>query len=144
MIRTNRFLARSAVVGLAMLLAVALAPEAQAAKAKSTQTEANWIKFDETANTVQVKVRNPGKGPNKKMMKKGKEVTFNVIPEGSVLTRTSVAINGKKGHVKDIPAGKQVFVYWVPDPKKKGEFFARKIDVVLSEEELDERFGAAE
>jgi len=67
-----------------------------------------------------------------------------VKPEGSVLTRTSVAINGVRGHVKDIPAGKQVNVYWIPDASKAGEFFAKKIDVVLSEEELEERFGASE
>jgi hypothetical protein len=143
-IRSKNTLVRSAVAGLALLVAAAVASETQAAPPKSTQTEANWIKFDEASNTVQVKVRDPGKGPNKKMMKKGDEVTFNVKPEGSVLTRTSVAINGVRGHVKDIPAGKQVNVYWIPDASKAGEFFAKKIDVVLSEEELEERFGASE
>ena len=139
MIRSTHF-KRAALAGLALVFATTVASEALAAKEKSTQTEARFVKFDEAANTVTVKV-DKSKGPNKKMLKKGREATFNVIPEGSILTRTSVAINGKKGHVKDIPSGKQVNVYWVPDPKKDGEFFARKIDVVLSEEELDAMYG---
>lgn len=139
MTRSNNILARAAVALLALVFVVAAAPEAQAKKAKSTQTEAKWVKFDAASKTVVVKV-SKSKGPNKKMLKKGKEATFNVKPEGSVLTRTTVAINGVKGEITDIPAGKQVNVYWVPDDKKKGEYFARKIDVVLSEEELNERF----
>ena len=141
--RQKKIFVQAAVAGFALVFATTVASEALAAKSKSTQTEARFIKFDAESNTVQVKA-GKSKGANKKLLKKGKEVTFNVIPEGSILTRTSVAINGKKGHIKDIPAGKQVNVYWVPDPKKDGEFFARKIDVVLSEEELDARFGKGE
>jgi hypothetical protein len=85
-----------------------------------------------------------GNGPNAKLLKTKQDATFNVIPEGSVLTRTSVAINGVKGELKDIPAGKTVLLYWVPDPNKQGAFFARKIDVVFSEEELDEKYGTGE
>ena len=141
MYRSHNALVRLALAGLALVFATTVASEALAAKEKSTQTEARFIKFDATAKTVQVKV-DKSKGPNKKLMRTGKEVTFNVKPEGSILTRTSVAINGKKGELGDIPAGKQVNVYWVPDPDKKGEFFARKIDVVLSEEELDAMYGS--
>lgn len=140
MIRSTRHFQRAAVAGLALVFATALASDALA-KEKSTQTEARFIKFDAEKNTVTVKV-DKSKGPNDKLLKKNSETDFNVIPEGSILTRTSVAINGKKGHVSEIPAGKQVNVYWVPDPKKKGEFFARKIDVVLSEEELDALYGS--
>jgi hypothetical protein len=132
---------RAAVAALALVVATGVASEALAAKEKSTQTEARWVKFDAAKNTVAVKVQDPGNGPNKKLMKKGAEVLFNVVPEGSILTRTTVAINGKPGNLKDIPPGKQVNVYWIPDPKKAGEFFARKIDVVLSDEELDARYG---
>jgi hypothetical protein len=56
-----------------------------------------------------------------------------------VLSRTSVAVNGMKGEMKDLQPGKTILIYWVEDPKKKGELFARKIDVVLSEEEQDKR-----
>ena len=143
MIRTKNSLARAVVAGLALIFAVSVAGDAEARKGKSTQTEADWVKFDSASNTVVVKIRK-SKGPNKKMLKKGKEATFNVKPEGSVLTRTTVAINGVKGEITDINVGKTVLIYWIPDEKKDGEFFARKIDVVLSEEELTARYGEAE
>jgi hypothetical protein len=140
--------------GMTLLLAAALvlgasalfagAASAQKAGAKSTQTEAIWVGFDAAGKKATVKIKKPGTGPNKGMLKANEEKVFNVEPEGSVLTRTSVAVNGVKGELKDIPAGKQVNVYWVPDEKKEGELFARKIDVVLSEEELQERYGTEE
>ena len=129
------------IAGLALGLAFATPAIAQSRKAKSTQTEATWQGFDAETNTVTVKVKKPGRGKNAKLLKKNKEATFKVKPEGSVLTRTTVAINGMKGEIKDIPAGKAVNVYWVP----QGEaYFARKIDVVLSEEELSSRFQDVE
>ena len=69
---------------------------------------------------------------------------FNVQPEGTVLSRTSVAINGKKGALTDIPTGKTVIVYWTPDAKDPTARFAKKIDVILSEQELDEKYGKGE
>ena len=51
-------------------------------------------------------------------------------------------------NVSDIPtlpsAGKTVLIYWVPDPNKEGELFARKIDVIFSEAELDEMYGTGD
>ena len=92
---------------------------------------------------MKVKVDKPGTGPNKDQLKRNQEVSFRVVPEGSVLVRTSVAINGVKGELTDIPADKRVNVYWLPDPEHKDGFFARKIDVVLSDEELDKRYPDA-
>lgn len=133
------------VVALTLALAVgavSLGGEALAAKrTKSTSNEADFLSYDAEAKTVTLKIRKKGKGPNRKLLKPGKEVTFRVVPEGSVLKRTSVAINGKKAELKDIPPGKRVLVYWIPDPENDGGFFARKIDVILSEEELNERYG---
>lgn len=142
MIQIRNFL----VAALAVTIALAFASTASAqGDQKTVQNEAQFVKFDEATNTVTVKILKPGKG-NKNLMKqfdsavkKGKDATFNVIPTGSVLTRTSVAINGMKGEMKDLQAGKTVQIYWLEDPKKKGELFARKIDVVLSDEELDKR-----
>ena len=117
---------------------------------KSVQNEAQFVKYDEAASTVTVKIMKKGKGNNELMkqfddkVKNGKEATFNVIPTGSVLTRTSVAVNGVKGEMKDLQPGKTIQIYWVEDPKKKGELFARKIDVVLSEEELNKRYEIVE
>jgi hypothetical protein len=140
----RRIFATLTVAGFALAFVASVAPVAEAKKSKSTQNEAQWISFDAAAKTVTVKITKKGKGPNKKLLKARKEATFNVIPEGSVLTRTSVAINGVKGEITDIPEGKTVLIYWVPDEKKEGEFFARKIDVIFSEEELDEKYGKGE
>ena len=137
----RRILATLTIASFAFAFVASIAPVAEAKKSKSTQNEAEWMSFDAAAKTVTVKITKKGKGPNKKLLKTRKEATFNVIPEGSVLTRTSVAVNGVKGELHDIPAGKTVLLYWVPDPNKEGEFFARKIDVIFSEEELDEKYG---
>lgn len=136
---------RLAVGGLAAAFAVtvALAPAPARAAEKTTQTEATWLGYDAATKTVKVKVDKPGKGPNKDKLKRNQEVSFRVIPEGSVLTRTSVAINGVKGELTDIPTDKRVNVYWLPDPENKDGYFARKIDVVLSDEELDKRYPDA-
>ena len=113
---------------------------------KSVSNEAEFVKYDEATSAVTVKILKKGKG-NAALLKEfddkvkiGKEATLNVIPTGSVLSRTSVAINGVKGEIKDLKPGKKVIIYWIEDPKKKGELFARKIDVTLSEEELNKRY----
>jgi hypothetical protein len=130
---------RLAYAGLAGAFAATLSLAPASAAEKTTQTEAKWIAYDAATKTVKVKIDKPGTGPNKDKLKRNEEVTFRVVPEGSVLTRTSVAINGVKGELTDIPADKKVNVYWLPDPENKDGFFARKIDVVLSDEELDKR-----
>ena len=130
---------RLAFAGFAGAFAAALSLAPAFAAEKTTQTEAKWIAYDAATKTVKVKIDKPGTGPNKDKLKRNEEVSFRVVPEGSVLTRTSVAINGVKGELTDIPADKKVNVYWLPDPENKDGFFARKIDVVLSDEELDKR-----
>ena len=136
-----RSLPRRIVVGVvvtAFVFVAGGATTAAAVKAKSTQTEATWVSFDAEKKTVKVKVKKPGKGakpPKHLKLKKGKEAEFNVIPTGSILKRTSVAINGKKGDLTDIPAGKTVNIYWVPDPNDEKARFARKIDLFKTAEE---------
>lgn len=136
-------IARLAAAG-AFTFAAALAGAPAQAAEKTTQTEARWIAYDAATKSVKVKVDKPGTGPNKAKLKRNQEVSFRVVPEGSVLVRTSVAINGVKGELTDIPADKKVNVYWLPDPENKDGYFARKIDVVLSEEELDKRYPDAD
>ena len=149
MIQIRHFVAAAVGLTVAVGLQVAGAAHAQGNQ-KSVQNEAQFVKFDEAANTVTVKILKKGKGNSALMkqfdaqVKNGKEATFNVIPTGSVLTRTSVAVNGVKGELKDLQPGKTIQIYWVEDPKKKGELFARKIDVVLSEEELNKRYEVVE
>ncbi len=136
----RRITAGASALALALVFAFAVATPAAAAKPKSIQTEAKWINFDAEAKTVTVKVRKPGKKPKDKalIIKKGKEATF-TIREGSVMTRTGVSINGKGGKLIDIPAGKTVNIYWQPDEKIPGQRWAKKIDLILSTEELMER-----
>jgi len=131
----------------AAVLAVGLAGAASAqGKQKSVNHEAKFVSYDAAAKTVTVEITDNGKGNSglkkkfKKEVKKGKPATFNVIPTGSILKRTSVAINGVKGEMTDLQPGKSLQIYWVEDPNKPGELFARKIDVVLSEEELNKRY----
>jgi hypothetical protein len=138
-----RSLAVLAVAGI-VALAVGAPAFASGPQTKTTSNEAEWLGFDAETSTVSAKILKAGKGPNRAKLRTGNQVTFNVIPTGSVLTRTSVAINGVRGELADIPAGKTVLIYWVPDEKKEGEFFARKVDVVLSEAELDELYGEAQ
>jgi hypothetical protein len=143
--RAKRIVGSVAAAIVAGLLAAVPAPEAiAAAEQKSTRNEAEWIKYDAAAKTVTLKIKKAGLGPGASKLKIGQQAVFNVQPEGSVLSRTSVAVNGKKGALTDIPPGKTVLVYWVPDAKDAKAHFARKIDVILSEQELDEKYGTAE
>ena len=147
MIQIRTFVVAAAIaLGFAGVAGVAHAQGNQ----KSVQNEAQFVKYDEAASTVTVKILKKGKGNTALMkqfddkVKNGKEATFNVIPTGSVLTRTSVSINGVKGEMKDLQSGKTINIYWVEDSKKPGELFARKIDVTLSEEELNRRYEVVE
>ena len=85
---THYWVMALAVLGLAGMLASVSNP-AQAAP-KSKKSEGKFLAFDAEAKTMKVKV-------------KGKEVEFHVVPTGSVLTRTTVTINGKKAEFTDLP-----------------------------------------
>ena len=114
---------------------------AHAAKAKSIKTEAKFVSWDAATKTMTVKVKKAGKKASdaKLRLKTGKEAAFRVKPEGSVLTRTSVTLNGKRAAITDIPEGKTLNIYWVPDEENEGMRFARKIDMILTDKELEER-----
>jgi len=143
-IRATRVIACLVAAAVAGLLVFAAAPSAIAKEQKSTRNEAEWVSYDAAAKTVTLKIKKIGLGDGAATLKVGQQAVFNVQPEGTVLTRTSVAINGKKGALTDIPTGKTVIVYWIPDVKDAKARFARKIDVILSEQELDEKYGKAE
>jgi hypothetical protein len=143
-VRAQRVVGFVAAAVVAVLLMAAPALEASAAEKKSTRNEAEWVKYDAAAKTVTLKVKKAGLGPGAAKLKVGQQAVFKVKPEGSVLSRTSVAVNGKKGELTDIPVGKTVLVYWVPDATDAKALFARKIDVIMSEQELDEKYGKGE
>jgi hypothetical protein len=115
---------------------------AQPSNTQSTQTEADWIAYDAAKGTVTVKVVDAGRGKEAKRLKKNQEVTFAVRAEGTVLTRTTVSINGMKAELGDLPPGKRVNVYW--RAQEDGTLFARKIDAIMSEEEFDAKYGTGE
>ena len=102
-------------------------------KSKSIRTEGEWVRYDADAKIAVVKVTKPGEGVEAARLRRGKEAEFAVKPEGSVLTRTTVAINDRKAELTDIAEGKTVNIYWRPDEKDPTIPRARKIDVVLSD-----------
>ena len=126
-------------MGVAVLW-VAAAPAQAQNKSKSIRSEADWIRYDADAKTITVKIHKAGSGKAAKALKRGKEAVFKVKPEGSVLTRTTVKVNGRAGKLADIYPGKRVFIYWKPDENDRDVRLARSIDVTFSEEELDERY----
>jgi len=114
---------------------------AEAKKTKSIKTEATFIAYDAEAKTLEVKVKKKGKKPENKALKlkTGKKATFKVKPEGSVLTRTSVTLDGRRADINEIETGQFLIIYWVPDESDPDARFARKIDMVLSAAEMDAR-----
>lgn len=140
---SNRATTGISVFALALAFTLASSERAEAKdKVKSVQTEAVWVAFDAEAKTVTAKVMKPGRGKEARVLKKNKPATWAVQPEGSVLVRTTVAINGVKGELSDIPAGKTVNIYWRPDENDPTILRARKVDVILSDEELDAKYGS--
>jgi hypothetical protein len=146
MTTVKRINARRFAVTLAALVALSLAGFAgdaiAQAKSKSVQTEAIFKSYDPAAKTVTVTVKKAGARVKEKeaALNNGKDATFDVKPEGSVLTKTTVSINGRKGELTDIAEGKTLNIYWVVDESMSTKRFARKIDLLLSEEEQNERF----
>ncbi len=122
----KRALATIAALAL-VLTAVGAGPAYAQKKSKTKRVQGQFISFDATANTIKVKER-------------GKEIEYTVKPEGSILTRTSVKINGLGGKVTDLKADMRLFLYWIPDEKDPKKRFARTIDVPNVPEELQEEF----
>ncbi len=134
--RAGLFLLMSALLVLGLGAGVAAAK-----KSKSIKTEGIFLGYDAEAKTLEIKVKKKGKKPGNKALrlKTGKRATFNVKPEGSVLTRTSVTLDGKRADINEIEEGQFLIIYWVPDENDPDSRFARKIDMVLSEAEMDAR-----
>lgn len=128
----------AALVVLVAVMAVLAAGSAWAQAGKTIKTEGEFLGFDASAKTVTVKVTDPG-GED---LRRGQEAVFKVKPTGSVLSKTTVAIQGRKAELDQIPVGKTVNVYWREDDAEKGARFARKIDVVMTLEEFEQRYGA--
>lgn len=120
--------ALAAFFGAALLLA---APLVQAAEIKTERTNGRLVSADAAAKTIVVK-------------EKGKEQSYAVTPEGSVLTRTTVTMNGKAARFAELKPGMLVIVYWKPDATDASKRYARKIDVPRIPREFQEDVEAAE
>lgn len=102
--------------------------EAQAQrKSKTERFDGRFQGFDAATNTVKVR-------------KGSQEEVFKVKPEGSVLTRTTVKINGHGGKVTDLPPSAPIIVYWIPDKANPKQKFARSIDAPNIPKELLDEF----
>ena len=91
-----------ALTALALTLALgtlAALPAFAQTKSKSIRTEGEWVRYDADAKVAVVKVTKPGEGVGAARLRRGKEAEFAVKPEGSVLTRTTVAIRGIKADI---------------------------------------------
>ena len=125
----NRICALAALVAVVALLGAAVA--SQAAETKTERTNGRLVSADASAKTIVVK-------------EKGKEQTYGVTPEGTVLTRTTVTMNGKAAPFTELKPGMIVIVYWKPDAADASKRYARKIDVPKIPKEFQEDVDAAE
>jgi hypothetical protein len=130
--RAPRRGARLCAVALAGFVALAVAAPVRAADAvKSERSDGKFVSYDAAAQSIVVKER-------------GKEQPYQVKAEGSVLTRTTITMNGKVANFDDVKPGMIVIVYWKPDPADATRRNARKVDVPKIPKEFQEDADAAE
>ena len=124
--------ARLCAVALAGLVALAVAVPVRATdEVKSERSNGKFVSYDAAAQSIVVK-------------EGGKEQPHQVKAEGSVLTRTTVTMNGKVASFDDVKPGMIMIVYWKPDPADAIKRNARKVDVPKIPKELQEDADAAE
>jgi len=124
--------ARLSVIAVAVLIAFAFAAPSRAAdEVKSERSNGKFVSYDAAAQAIVVK-------------ESGKEQPYQVKAEGSVLTRTTVTMNGKVARFDDVKPGMIVIVYWKPDPADATKRNARKVDVPKIPKEFQDEIDAAE
>ncbi len=99
----------------AVLAAFAVAP-ASAEEAKTERSNGRVVSYDKDKATLTIK-------------DKGKEMSFHVTAEGSVLTRTTVTQNARPAKLDDIKPNAVVVVYWRQNASNPDQKDARKIDM---------------
>ena len=122
--------AQIAMIVVAALIAF-VAPTRAADQVKSARANGKFVSYDAAAQSIVVK-------------EGGKEQPYQVKAAGSVLTRTTVTMNGKVANFDDVKPGMSVIVYWKPDPADATKRNARKVDVPKIPKELQEDADAAE
>jgi hypothetical protein len=130
--RVPRRAARSCAVALAGLISIALAVPVRAAdEIKSERSNGKFVSYDAAAQSISIK-------------EGGKEQTYQVKAEGTVLTRTTLTMNGKVAKFDDLKPGMIVIVYWKPDATDATRRNARKVDAPKVPKEFQEDVDAAE
>ena len=118
-------------LALLALVAFAVATPARAEEAKSERSNGKFVSYDAAAQSVVVK-------------EGGKDQAYQVKAEGSVLTRTTLTMNGRVAKFDDLKPGMIAIVYWKPDAADAAKRLARKIDVPKIPKELMDEIDAAE
>ncbi len=112
---------------LALVTSLGAAPAFAGKKSRVKKAQGKFMSFDAAASTIVVN-------------EKGKERPYKVKPEGSILTRTAVKINGLGAKITDLPAEARIIVYWLPDEADKKQRFARTIDAPSIPKDLEAEF----
>jgi len=94
---------------------------------KPKKSQGTYLGFDAASKTI-------------KLREKGKELTYHVEPEGSVLTRTTVKINGQGAKLDELPTEARVIIYWGPLDGDKNGRCARSIDAPNIPDDLRDDF----
>jgi len=114
-----------------LLLAFAVAAPVRAEEAKSERATGKVVSYDAAAQSVVMK-------------EGGKDQAYQVKAEGTVLTRTTLTMNGKVAKFDELKPGMLAIVYWKPDPSDAAKRAARKIDVPKIPREFLDEIEAAE
>lgn len=112
--RSARGLFAAALVG--GLASLTSAPALAEDAAKTERSNGRVVAYDKDKATLTIK-------------DKGKESTFHVTAEGSVLTRTTVTSNARPAKVDDLKPNAVVVVYWRANATNPEQKDARKIDM---------------
>ncbi len=115
----------------AVLVVFFVAVPVRAEETKSERSSGKLVSYDPAAQSIVVK-------------ESGKDQAYQVKAEGSVLTRTTLTMNGKVAKYDELKPGMIVIVYWKPDAADATRRLARKIDAPKIPREFQEEIDAAE
>jgi hypothetical protein len=123
----------------------AMPTEAASQNRWTNNSEVNWIGYDLETDLIQVRVKQAGRGPDVRRLRKDRVVTFKFDVDGAAGDKTIVMIDGEEGELAEIPENAIVHIHWKPfgdDPRAYGMFVVKV--VYFSEEKLAQRKESAE
>ncbi len=108
----------------------------------TNRTEADWISFDLKTQLISAIVKQPGRGPDIRRLRKEQPATFKFDADGADGDQTVIMVDGEESELSEIPERATVHIYWRSIDKDRYGMFAFKV-VYLSEEMLAEQEAAA-